>query len=265
MNALPSKNVLDTIVANKQTELADRKQIRPLASFLAQVQPIAPMPLEKAIHASKHAVSCILEIKPASPSAGVLNANFEPVSIAKAYEQYGIGISVLTDTKYFGGSLDLLRQVSESVSCPTLCKDFIIDPYQIYAARLAGAKAVLLIVKSLDDEQLSELTHLTRSLGMTPLIEIQSETELKRALPVEPSVLLVNNRDLQTLAVDLATTETLAPKVPDGILKLSASGIQSRADIVRLQPYCDGFLIGSAFMREGSVEAIRRKLDELLL
>lgn len=265
MNSLPSEKVLDHIVAHKQAELVLRKQERPLASFIDQVQSTSPSLLEQAIQQAKRNVACILEIKPASPSAGVLNTGFDPVAVAKVYENYGVGISVLTDAKYFGGSMGLLEQVSENVFCPTLCKDFIVEPYQVYEARLAGAKAVLLIVKSLDDERLSELTHLIRALGMTPLIEIQNEEELERSLRVEPSVLLINNRDLQTLAIDLATTETLCPQIPEGILKISASGVQNRADIDRLQPYCDGFLIGSALMREGSVEAIRHKLDELLL
>lgn len=265
MNSLPSEKVLDHIVAHKQAELETRKQERPLASFIDQVQSIPPNPLEQAIQQSKRSVACILEIKPASPSAGVLNTEFDPVAVAKMYEKYGVGISVLTDAKYFGGSLDLLQQVSHSVSIPTLCKDFVIDPYQVYEARYTGAKAVLLIVKSLADNQLLELTRLIRSLGMTPLIEIQNEEELERSLRVAPSVLLINNRNLQTLAIDLATTETLCPQIPEGILKISASGVQNRADIDRLQPYCDGFLIGTALMREGSVEAIRHKLDELLL
>lgn len=265
MNSLPSENVLDHIVAHKQAELVLRKQERPLASLIDQVQSIPPNPLEQAIQQSKRSIACILEIKPASPSAGVLNTEFDPISVANLYEKYGVGISVLTDAKYFGGSLNLLQQVNHAVSIPTLCKDFVIDPYQVYEARFAGAKAVLLIVKSLADNQLLELTCLIRSLGMTPLIEIQNEEELERSLPVEPSILLINNRDLQTLKIDLATTEKLAPRIPEGVLKVSASGIQDRADIDRIKPYCDGFLIGSVLMREGTLEGMMRRLDELCL
>lgn len=263
MSRLPAENVLDTIVAHKKTELIVRKQDKPLDSFIAQVKPTESITLEASLKNTKLPVSCILEIKPASPSAGVLNQSFDPIAVAQIYEQYGVGISVLTDAKYFGGSLQLLEQVSQSVTCPTLCKDFIVDPYQVYEARLSGAQAVLLIVKSLSDSELLELTTLIRSLGMTPLIEIQNEIELERALIVDPSILLINNRDLQSLNIDLATTEKLAPLVPKGILKVSASGIENRDDIRRLQPFCDGFLIGSTLMREPSLETLRHKLDTL--
>jgi indole-3-glycerol phosphate synthase len=169
----------------------------------------------------------------------------------------------LTDEAYFGGSLALLAQVTQAVSTPVLRKDFILDPYQVAEARLAGADAVLLIVKSLSDSQLKELTAAVRHWGMTPLIEIQDAPELERALAMDPSILLINNRDLQTLQMDMTTTSRLGPLIPPGVIRLSASGVESRADIDRLKPYCDGFLIGSLLMRQPTPAHLEKVLQEL--
>ncbi len=268
MNSLPADNVLGTIVAHTLEEVADRKKHRPLNQWVNQVQAFPqPHALERSIqpiHNATQKPACILEIKPASPSAGVLKKTLDLESILPIYAQYGVAISVLTDAHYFGGSLELLQSVSNQVTIPTLCKDFIVDPYQVYEARQAGAQAVLLIVKALSDVQLAELNQLVLTLGMTPLIEVQDAEEVRRALKINPSVLLINNRNLQTLKMDLSTTERLSPLIPEGILKISASGIQDRADILRLQPHCDGFLIGSTLMREPTPEALAKKLQELL-
>jgi indole-3-glycerol phosphate synthase len=265
MSNLQTKRVLDEIVAHKAQELIARKQQRPLAQFEKDVEVLASgAPLETAFLNSAMAIKCILEIKPSSPSAGVLKETLDLDTILDCYSQFGVGISVLTDHKYFGGSLELLSQVAERVPIPVLCKDFIIDPYQIFEARHAGAQAVLLIVKALSDSQLSELFNLTTQWGMTPLVEIQDEEELARSLAVDPSILLINNRNLQTLDIDLATTEQLASKVPAGILKISASGIENRQDIERLKDCCDGFLIGSLLMRQPSPEHLKKTLLELI-
>lgn len=271
MNSLPTDNVLDAIVAHKWKEVAQRKQQYPLMDWVASVNR-APVPacLEQAIqthHQSKAGTerpACILEIKPASPSAGILQAQMDLPPLLDLYQRYGMAISVLTDAKYFGGSLALLQQVSERVAVPTLCKDFIVDAYQVYEARKAGAQAVLLIVKALEDATLQALFQLIVSLGMTPLIEVQDALEVERALRVQPSILLINNRNLQTLELDLSTTERLAPLIPKGILKISASGIQSKADLVRLMPCCDGFLIGSTLMKQPHSAALEQKLRVLL-
>lgn len=260
------KSVLDGIVAHKRLELIKRKQQHPLDTFQHQVEPLPKAddgPLEQAFQREDRATRLMLEIKPSSPSLGVLQAAPDIEALATIYAQAGVAISVLTDQKYFGGSLENLTQVQKICNLPVLCKDFIVDPYQVYEARLAGASAVLLIVKSLTDLELSELTTLIRSLGMTPLIEIQNEEELQRSLAVEPTILLINNRNLQTLDMDMTTTKRLAPLTPAGILKVSASGIEKRTDINALQPYCDGFLIGSSLMKQ-SLEALPLKLQELL-
>lgn len=265
MNSLPADNVLDAIVAHKREEVAARKKDRPLAQWMTQVKAAPqPQPLETAIRQATPKPACILEIKPASPSAGVLQETLDLASILPIYAQYGVSISVLTDAHYFGGSLALLQSVSNQVALPTLCKDFIIDPYQVYEARQAGAQAVLLIVKALSDAQLAELNQLVLTLGMTPLIEVQDAEEVKRALKINPSILLINNRNLQSLKMDLSTTERLSPLIPEGVLKIAASGIQDKADLLKLQPHCDGFLIGSTLMRQPSPEALATKLQELL-
>lgn len=262
MTTSTDKSVLLKIMAHKQQEIAARKQQRSLAELMKTVQPCEPGRLEQAFRNPTPVCKLMLEIKPASPSAGVLAETPDLSNILQAYNQAGVAISVLTDEKYFGGSLSLLAEVASRTPLPVLCKEFILDPYQLYEAREAGASAVLLIMKALEDTQLSELTQTARALGLTPLIEIQDEGELERSLAVEPTVLLINNRNLHTLDMDMDTTARLAGGIPSGILRISASGIENRADIERLQPHCDGFLIGSALMRQPA-DQLAAKLQEL--
>jgi indole-3-glycerol phosphate synthase len=254
--------VLDKIMAHKAEEVAARKRVRPINALLEGLEKATPGRLETAFQ-SDRPNRLILEIKPSSPSAGVLASLLDLPALLEVYQRYGLAISVLTDETYFGGSLDLLRQVRQNVSVPVLRKDFIFDPYQVAEARLVGADAVLLIVKALSDSQLGELSENIRQWGMTPLIEIQDETELERAMAVQPSILLINNRNLQTLAMDLDTTSRLAPLIPQGVIRVSASGIESRADLERLKPFCDGFLIGSLLMRQPSPAHLEKTLQEL--
>lgn len=256
------RRVLDEIAAHKRVEVEARKQARPLETFIQNCKPAAGGLLENAFQKSSSGTKLMLEIKPSSPSAGMLAAQLDLDAVLEAYNQHAVAISVLTDEKYFGGSLDLLSEVVRKTPHPALRKDFILDAYQVHEAREASASAVLLIVKMLDDAQLKELTLLIRELGMTPLIEIQDSEELQRALKVKPTILLINNRDLQSLAVDLETTPRLSAEIPAGIIRVSASGIESRADIERLQPYCDGFLIGSVLMKQPP-DQLDTKLREL--
>lgn len=260
MKRIKSNSVLEDIVANKLKEVATRKTNHPLAEWLPTVTPAHPK--NRFESCFRHATSTpklILELKPKSPSAGPLTKQLELDGRIDIYNRFGVAISVLTDTKYFGGSFDLLNQVIKQSPHPVLCKDFILNPYQIYEARRHGASAVLLIAKILTNTQLIELTALSRELGMTPLIEIQNECELERALVVYPTVLLINNRNLETLEVDLNTTVRLSTKIPENILRITASGIQSKEDIQQLSSYCGGFLIGSALMQASPME-----LTELL-
>jgi len=267
MNAMRSNmeetNVLGRIVEYKKQEVTDRKQNRPLADWQHLVTPSDSMQLEAAFQRNDIRTRLMLEIKPASPSMGVMQTDLNLEPTLQAYSQAGVAISVLTDSKFFGGSLDLLKTVAENTHLPVLCKDFILDPYQVYEARFAGASAVLLIVKMLTDAQLLELTQLIRSLGMTPLIEIQNAAELERALKAEPSILLINNRNLETLDIDMNTTQQLSAQIPPNILRVSASGIESRSQIEAIQPYCDGFLIGSTLMKQ-PVDQLLPKLEELI-
>lgn len=203
----------------------------------------------------------IAEIKPSSPSKGVLKTEFDAEKLTEMYCRYACALSVLTDYKYFKGSIELLKKVAKVASCPILCKDFILDPFQIFEARMAGAQAVLLIVKMLSVEELSNLYKLTVKLNMTPVVEVQNEVELERALVLSPQIVLINNRNLDSLAIDLETTKRLAPLVPPEVIAVSASGIDGRADIEALTDFCSCFLVGSTLMQANDVEA---KLRELL-
>jgi indole-3-glycerol phosphate synthase/phosphoribosylanthranilate isomerase len=262
---------LSEIVAHKRDEVAARQQARPLDSFVAQAMPLSGFPFEAALRRPKP-VHLIAEIKPSSPSAGVLQAELDLGGLLAAYNPYASAISVLTDAKYFGGSLERLATVTQQTPHPTLCKDFILEPYQVYEARLAGASAVLLIVKILDDLTLRTLHALIRALGMTPVVEIQNEGELARALAIDAETLLINNRDLSTFDISLETThhivqalqrESLSAAALANLLIISASGIESRVDIDFLLPSVQRFLIGSSLMKQPP-DCLPDKLAELL-
>ncbi|MBY0405958.1 MAG: indole-3-glycerol phosphate synthase TrpC [Cyanobacteria bacterium] len=207
-------------------------------------------------------VHLILEVKSASPSAGVIQGAVDLPGLVSAYQQSATCISVLTDEKYFDGSLDRLKWVSGQVSQPTLCKDFILHPYQVAEAFLAGAGGVLLIVKILDDDTLSLLYEAICRLGMTPVVEIQNQAELKRAMALNPSVLMINNRNLNTFEVSLETTLTLATVIPSNVLIISASGISTREQIESLLSVTSCFLIGTAVMKQ-NIQDLPQHLNEL--
>lgn len=209
-------------------------------------------------------VRVIAEVKKASPSKGIIREDFDPVRIARDYEAAGaVALSVLTEEKYFLGSLDYMKAVREVVSLPILRKDFIVHPYQVYESRAAGADCILLIVAILDDRLLGELHDLARSLAMDVLVEVHTEEELKRALGIDAAIIGINNRDLNTFKTDLGTTKRLAAMVDDGITIVAESGIKTATDIeVLLAAGADAFLIGEALMREGDVG---EKLKELRL
>ncbi|MBX9879992.1 MAG: indole-3-glycerol phosphate synthase TrpC [Candidatus Obscuribacterales bacterium] len=254
---MPESTVLAEIIAHKREEIEVRKTATSLAELENSIEPGTGDFLKSLTGGG---LRLIAEIKPASPSAGVLKKEPDIKPILDAYNKYAAAISVLTDMRYFGGSLTLLKDVVHYTRLPVLCKDFIIDVFQIYEARLKGAEAILLIVKALEDNRLAALHSVALELGMTPVVEIQNEEELKRALDITPQVLLINNRNLDNLKIDLSTTERLAPLIPDYAIAVSASGIESRQDIDRLSPYCSRFLIGSALMKAKDLEA---KLKEL--
>jgi indole-3-glycerol phosphate synthase len=251
--------ILDEIVAHKREEIAARKASRPLALVRRDTRKCR-IDFREALQGE--GIKLIAEIKPKSPSAGQLAEDLNLAAVVAAYSKYAAAISVLTDERYFGGSLALLGQVGGLTDRPLLCKEFVIDPYQVYEARHSGAAAVLLIVKILPDDLLQELQAVVRELGMTAVIEVQTEGELQRALAVKPDVVLINNRDLTSFEIDLNTTIRLAPLVPASVLCVSASGINTRADIESLLDHTNKFLIGSSLMRSANLEDTMRRLCE---
>ncbi|HTN02013.1 indole-3-glycerol phosphate synthase TrpC [Planctellipticum variicoloris] len=255
-------NVLARIVAHKLTEVAAAKSARPVDELKRQ---IAAAPRVRDFVAALRAaptIGLIAEVKKASPSAGIIRADFDPVQIARAYEAAGAScLSVLTDEKFFQGHLDFLRAVRQAVGIPVLRKDFLIDPYQVLEARAAGADAVLLIAECLDDRQLRELYEATTALGMTALIEIYDPQNLDRVLPLNPPLVGVNNRDLRSFVTDLDQTLRIQPRVPVGTLLVSESGIKTRGDVERLRSHGVGaILVGETLMRSADIGAAVREL-----
>jgi indole-3-glycerol phosphate synthase len=239
--------ILDEILAHKRTEIAQRERQRGFDEVIQQAH-TAPPTRSFAVNES---VALIAEVKRCSPSAGALAPEVDPVAQALAYERAGASaISVLTDHRYFGGTLDDLSAVRGAVSVPVLCKDFILSPYQVYEARAYGADLILLIVAALRDDVLRPLQRLALELGMTPLIEVHDQHDLAWALAADAGLIGINNRDLTDFSVDLLTTEYLAPLIPDDVVVVSESGITERADVQRVtQAGARAVLVGSTLMR----------------
>lgn len=228
--------ILDDIVAQKRVELEELKQTTPLRALVERVESTERHVRDYADALRGEDIRLIAEIKKASPTKGVLNSEIDPVALAATYEAAGAhAISILTDEKFFRGSLDDLARVARGCSLPLLRKDFLIDEYQVYEAVLAGAASALLIVAILDDRQLAELIALQRSLGMEPQVEVHDENEVERALKADALIVGINNRDLRTFTVDLATTERLRPLIPSDRIVVSESGIHTSADVARLR------------------------------
>ena len=259
--------ILDEILAHKREEVARAKRVLPPAA-LAQLAREAGDPPRgfRASLASAPRPRIIAEIKRRSPSRGEIRADFDPAACAKAYADSGAAaLSVLTDERYFGGHVDHLALARRSALLPILRKDFVVDPYQIDEARLRGADAVLLIAAAFaPDGRVGELSRLREhalSLGLDALVEVHDRAELAAALASGADLVGVNNRDLRSFAVDLATTERLAAELPGGVWLVAESGIHAPADIARLEAAgADAFLVGEALMREADPGAALRKL-----
>ncbi|GAB3483079.1 indole-3-glycerol phosphate synthase TrpC [Polaromonas eurypsychrophila] len=247
-------DILNKIVAVKRQEVAAAMKRKPLDAmrFDAESRVLTrdfTGALRTKIAAGKPAV--IAEVKKASPSKGVLRADFIPADIAQSYAEYGAAcLSVLTDKDFFQGSIDYLKQARASCDLPVLRKDFIVDPYQVYESRVMGADCILLIAACLDDVQMTSLEALAMSLDMAVLVEVHDRSELDRALKLKTSLLGINNRNLQTFEVTLDTTLTLLKDVPADRLLVTESGITTPAEVARLREAgVSAFLVGEAFMR----------------
>ena len=257
--------ILDEIVADVAIELAAKKRRMPLTEMVRNAEAQSP-PLDFTSALQGNSVRLIAEVKRASPSMGVIRPNFNPLAIAAVYAANGAAaISILTEPKYFQGSLDYLRDIKKSLAAepmPLLRKDFITDPYQVFEARAYGADGILLIVAILTTEKLSELLQLSHQLGMMSLIEVHTERELDIAIRSNAKIIGINNRDLNTFKVDLQTTARLRPLIPPDRIVVSESGIRSRQDMNNLKEWgINAALIGEALMTAPDIAV---KMKELL-
>jgi len=257
-------DILNTILARKAEEIADRGARVPLAELAARA---ADAPDTRGFADALNAMiaqgepAVIAEVKKASPSKGVIRADFRPADIAVSYEFGGAAcLSVLTDVDFFQGADDYLRQAREACTLPVLRKDFTIDPYQVYEARVLGADCILLIVAALDDHQLVELSGLAMQLDMDVLVEVHDIDELERALQVPVPLVGINNRNLRTFEVSLETTLAMKDAVPRDRLLVTESGILVPDDVARMRAAgVDAFLVGETFMRADEPgEALRQ-------
>ncbi len=260
-------DILKTIVAHKQQEVAAGRRDASIEELKQRISDLEDTPrgferhLLEAVASNWTAV--IAEVKKGSPSKGVIREDFDPLEIAEIYQNNGATcLSVLTDEKFFLGHLRYLALIREQVGLPMLRKDFIIDPWQVYEARAAGADAILLIASILEQQQIVDLAGIARSVHLDILLEVHDEAEMETACLTDISLIGVNNRNLRTFITDLGTTERLAKMLPSGRLLVAESGINSRADVERLQRAGAGaFLIGESLMKE---EDIGAKLQALL-
>lgn len=245
-----SKNILARIVERKRDAIAHRKRVLPEVALKLAVEKKAPPVRDFAAALSRPGLNVIAELKKASPSRGILRADYDPAALALGLEAAGAAaLSVLSEEEFFQGSLADLKDVSRATKIPVLRKDFIVDPWQVWEARAAGADAFLLIVAILDDEALRRLLELGRELKMEALVEVHSREEMSRAAGAGARIIGVNNRDLQTFEVNLKTSLELVEMIPETCIAVSESGIRAQADLERLHAAgFDAFLVGEHLM-----------------
>jgi indole-3-glycerol phosphate synthase len=264
-----SRHILEDIVSHKRQEVAQMQQELPLTSLRKQLN-VAPTVRNflTALQENPKQPSLIAEVKKASPSRGIIRADFDPVAVAQAYERGGAAcLSVLTDEKFFQGGFDYLRKVREQVALPLLCKEFIIDRYQIYLARTAGADAVLLIAAILSDRELQDFLRVTHDLGMNALVEVHTLAELDRVLKLDNlSLVGINNRNLEDFTLDLGTTQQLLAERQQQLQSLditvvSESGLYTPADLSLVaEAGARAVLIGESLVKQTDVEQAVRSI-----
>ncbi|MFM9978028.1 MAG: indole-3-glycerol phosphate synthase TrpC [Sphingomonadaceae bacterium] len=252
-------NTLDRICATKRTEIEARKR----EGLARWPEPSAPRGFEAALRTrAETGFALIAEIKKASPSKGLIRADFDPAAHARAYAAGGAAaLSILTDAPYFQGSESYLVAARGACDLPLLRKDFMLDPWQVAEARAIGADAILIIVAALDDGAMAEIEAAAFEAGMDVLVEVHEDAELARALRLQSRLIGVNNRDLRTFEIDLSTTERLAKAVPPDVLLVCESGIVTHADCLSMQAHgVNTFLVGESLMRQADIESATRAL-----
>ena len=254
--------ILDKIHAYKLKEVAENKKLVSIESLKERCKDVQGAIKSGMVLKRENRIKFIAEVKKASPSAGIIRDDFNYIDIAKEYEAGGASvISVLTDKEFFKGDLKYLSEIKETVSLPALRKDFIIDPYQIYEARVAGADLVLLIARILNKEEINAFLALSHELGMECLVEVHDNDELETVLETEAAIIGINNRNLDTFETNLDTTLQLRQRIPEGKIIVSESGIKTRADVLVLEEAgVDAILIGETLMRS---KDISQKIKEL--
>jgi indole-3-glycerol phosphate synthase len=255
-------NILEKIIARKQTEVEECLKRKPLRDLMKQADK-APPPLDfVAPLASAPPIRLIAEVKKASPSKGVIRQDFDPVAIAQAYQAGGAScLSVLTDVDFFQGSIDYLIAIRQVVKLPLLRKDFVIHPYQVFEARAAGADAVLLIAECLSRQELRSIHQLIRDLGMVALVELYDRRNIDNVLNTGSQLIGINNRNLNSFAVDLEHTIRLRKEIPADKIVVGESGISSHADALLLQEHkIHAMLVGESLMRQADITLATKQL-----
>ena len=250
-------SILEDIIRGRQQRVLKKKESHPADELVAKTETAQPLRDFAGSIRGKDRLHLIAEIKKASPSAGVINQSLKPVTAAQAYEKAGAhAISYITEDVYFKGNIYFVPELKHAVSLPLIMKDFIVDEYQIYEARVFGADAILLIARILPEDKLRAFYELAYRLGMDAVIEVHSEEELSKTLDVcpEAAIIGINNRDLETFAVDKSTLLRIAPKVPSDKVLIAESGFSSPGDIETARTlHCDAVLVGESLMRAGDI------------